>query len=155
MHIPSLRALFRSPRAWNLLPRSLHIIDSDLYLEFIFITSPFFICYHYKARNIHLYELCNGKNGVPNIHQTMQNEVRFLLKSHVHQWLYEVTQPFNDQKTCPATSHWPNLPVLCRVLGSRQFLFAIHYILVAHSWTGPSPTALLMYPGIKVNFLNF
>ena len=95
-----LRALFQSPRVWNLLPRSLHIIDSDLYLEFIFITSPFFICYHYKARNIHLYELCNGKNGVPNIHQTMQNEVRFLLKSHVHQWFYEVTQPFNDQKTC-------------------------------------------------------
>ena len=183
-----LRALFQSPRAWNLLPRSLHIIDSDLYLEFIFITSPFFICYHYKARNIHLYELCNGKNGVPNcIHQTMQNEVRFLLNSHVHQWLYEVTQPFNDQKTCLffkkipvwvvtvfrlACTHistfnfWPHTNrthmqkfiidqiCLCLVLGSQQFLFVIHYILVALSGTGPLPTALLMYPGIKVNFFN-
>ena len=128
-----LRALFQSPRAWNLLPRSLHIIDSDLYLEFIFITSPFFICYHYKARNIHLYELCNGKNGVPNcIHQTMQNEVRFLLNSHVHQWLYEVTQPFNDQKTC---QFFKKIPVWVVTV------FRLHAHTSAHSIFGHTQIA--------------
>ena len=94
---PTSESSLSKSRAWNLLlPRSLHIIDSDLYLGFIFITPPYFICYHYKAKNIHLYELCNGKNGVPKRHKMMHNEVKFLLKSHQNWYIKEF---FSQQYT--------------------------------------------------------